>query len=342
MNRQDMQALFEEKAFQQSGVCDDTECIVEMGLVLGVEKVVSGSIGKLGETFSITLKLVDVETAKNEVIVNKTEKCDEDYLFVLIKELAYELTNYENNESGITAKENIKPKAKKKEYDAKTKKMINQLTKKNNHRKTMDISLMGGVPYSGLKLKWYVWRGLFLTSSIGGGERDGSTTYSDFSNENTSFYSEYEITGTENDFVPTFTMSIFQAGLGYRMFDYWGLDFELFAEIGTHNEEHNITVDLYQNIGDVFIGSCDYEVETSGAVTNVGLTIDKTFKYNIHVGLDIGYSFSDDINYKIIEANYDGVITDVQKDMIIEAAEDLKENLNFRSGLVRLVLGWRF
>ncbi len=337
MNRQDMQALLEEKAFQQSGICDDTECIVEMGLVLGVEKVVSGSIGKLGETFSVTLKLVDVETAKNEVIVNRTEKCDEDYLFVLIKELADELTNYENDESTIIKDEKVV--VKKKEYDVKTTKMINKLTKKSKEQKMLDISLFGGLSYSGLKLKWYIWKGIFISSSLGAGERDGDT-YSNYSYENSTFYSEYKQSGTEDSFIPTFEMSIFKAGLGYRVFNYWDIDFELFAEIGTHKEEHEITIDLHQNIGNIFIGSGDYIVETSGTITNVGFTIDRTFKYNIHVGLDIGYSFSDDMNYTVIESNYD--VPSINENLIVEAAEDLKDKLNFRSGLLRLVLGWRF
>ncbi len=339
MNRQDMQALLEEKAFQQSGICDDTECIVEMGLVLGVEKVVSGSIGKLGETFSVTLKLVDVETAKNEVIVNRTEKCDEDYLFVLIKELADELTSYENDEASVIKDKKVV--VKKKEYDVKTTKMINKLTKKSNQRKKLDISLMGGIPYSGLKLKWYVWRGLFLASAIGGGERE-NTSFSEYEYDSSINYSKYFISETENEFTPNFEMSLFQAGLGYRVFNYWNLDFELFAEIGLHKEEHKITVDLFENIGNNLIGYCDYVVETSGAVTNIGLTIDRTFKYNIHVGLDIGYSFSDDMNYEVIEANYQENITDIQKNLIIEAAEDLEDNLIFRSVLIRLDLGWRF
>lgn len=348
MNRQDMQSLFEEKAFQQSGVCDDTECIVEMGLVLGVEKVVSGSIGKLGETFSVTLKLVDVETAKNEVIVNKTEKCDEDYLFTLIKALAEELTNYEKDNSDISENDKNSNETKKsqanskKKYDLKTQKMIGSLTKRSRENKKLDIMLNAGVPFSSLKLKWYVWRGLFISSSIGGGSRKVSSTekYENYSDDN--FHSLYlETDGNESAFEPIFEFEPFKFGAGYQIFDFWSIDLEVFGEIGTHDEEHKFTIDLMNN-NDELLANCDYKGETSGVVVDIGLTIDRVFKYNIHFGLDLGYSFSDDINYRNIDKSYSDDVNSENREFIDEAAEDYKLNLKYRSVLARLVLGWKF
>ncbi|MFC1853259.1 DUF1566 domain-containing protein [candidate division CSSED10-310 bacterium] len=73
INREDMQDLLKEAQFQESVYCDKTSCIVQMGKYLGVPKMVAGKIGKLGTKFVITLKLIDISTARNDKIVN--EKC---------------------------------------------------------------------------------------------------------------------------------------------------------------------------------------------------------------------------------------------------------------------------
>ena len=47
------------------GPCtSDTSCLVEIGGALGVDYLVSGSVGKLGDAFVIILKLMDVHEAK--------------------------------------------------------------------------------------------------------------------------------------------------------------------------------------------------------------------------------------------------------------------------------------
>ncbi|MCA9518536.1 MAG: hypothetical protein KC635_26555, partial [Myxococcales bacterium] len=42
---------------------DDTECLARLGGALGVDYLVGGSVGKLGDSFVVTLKLMDVEEA---------------------------------------------------------------------------------------------------------------------------------------------------------------------------------------------------------------------------------------------------------------------------------------
>jgi len=62
MERGEMDNILKEQGFQQSGVCDDKACIVEMGQLLGVEKILAGSIGQLGTVFLINLRVIDVKT----------------------------------------------------------------------------------------------------------------------------------------------------------------------------------------------------------------------------------------------------------------------------------------
>lgn len=73
MERSQMDAVLKEQGFQQSGACDNSECLVEMGQLLGVEQMLVGSVGKVGEVLSITVRAVNV--ASGEVTITVTEDC---------------------------------------------------------------------------------------------------------------------------------------------------------------------------------------------------------------------------------------------------------------------------
>ncbi len=64
LERSDMESILKEQAFSLSGACNSAECAVEIGQLLSAKKIVVGEIGKIGETYSITLRLVDVSTGK--------------------------------------------------------------------------------------------------------------------------------------------------------------------------------------------------------------------------------------------------------------------------------------
>lgn len=51
--------------------CDDESCLAEIGGALGVDMLVSGTIGKIGSTYVLSLKLVDVKSVK---ILNREER----------------------------------------------------------------------------------------------------------------------------------------------------------------------------------------------------------------------------------------------------------------------------
>ena len=65
LERGQMDDILDEQGFQQTG-CTTTECAVEMGRMLNVQKMISGTIGKLGATYTIDLSLIDVQTAQIE------------------------------------------------------------------------------------------------------------------------------------------------------------------------------------------------------------------------------------------------------------------------------------
>ena len=65
LERGKMEGILQEQGFQQSG-CTSTECVVEMGKLLNVQKIISGSIGKVGRIYTIDISLVDIKTARIE------------------------------------------------------------------------------------------------------------------------------------------------------------------------------------------------------------------------------------------------------------------------------------
>ncbi len=66
MERGEMNAILQEMEFQMSGACDDASCMVEVGQILGVQKIVAGSTGKLGDFYTISLRIIDVATGRIE------------------------------------------------------------------------------------------------------------------------------------------------------------------------------------------------------------------------------------------------------------------------------------
>ena len=65
VEREMMEEVLKEQGFQQSG-CSTDECMVQIGKLIGVEKIIGGSISKAGDVFSVSLRLVDVETGEIE------------------------------------------------------------------------------------------------------------------------------------------------------------------------------------------------------------------------------------------------------------------------------------
>jgi curli biogenesis system outer membrane secretion channel CsgG len=57
VERGKMEDILKEQGFQQTG-CTSEECIVEMGQLIGVSQMIAGSIGKVGSTFLVSIRLI--------------------------------------------------------------------------------------------------------------------------------------------------------------------------------------------------------------------------------------------------------------------------------------------
>lgn len=74
MERSEMVDIMKEHGLQQSGACSDDGCLSNMGKMLGVEKMVAGSMGKLGKRTLISVRLFDINTGKIEKTVSQSNK----------------------------------------------------------------------------------------------------------------------------------------------------------------------------------------------------------------------------------------------------------------------------
>ncbi len=65
MEREKMNRILDEMQFQLSD-CTSDECAVEIGRLIGVNKMIAGSISKVGEFYTVSTRLIDVKTGKIE------------------------------------------------------------------------------------------------------------------------------------------------------------------------------------------------------------------------------------------------------------------------------------
>ncbi|OQW96199.1 MAG: hypothetical protein BWK77_05905 [Verrucomicrobia bacterium A1] len=91
LSRSEMKAVLDAQQFQRSDACDDSTCLVEMGKILAVQKIIGGSVGKVGSTFNLVLRLINVETAQTEITADRELKGDADQLLHLIEDAGREL-----------------------------------------------------------------------------------------------------------------------------------------------------------------------------------------------------------------------------------------------------------
>jgi len=71
MERAQMDAILTEQGFQRTGVCADDACLVEMGQLIGVQKMIAGSIGKLGSMYLVSIRMIDMAKGKIDKNVDR-------------------------------------------------------------------------------------------------------------------------------------------------------------------------------------------------------------------------------------------------------------------------------
>ena len=99
--RGQMNAILQEQGFQLSGACSDASCIVEVGQLLAVHKMVGGSIGKVGRMYSINVRIIDIQTGRIDAqIAEDVQSSKEALLTVHIRNVARDVAGLPRIESG--------------------------------------------------------------------------------------------------------------------------------------------------------------------------------------------------------------------------------------------------
>ncbi len=97
VDRGKMQDILQEQGFQLSG-CTSAECAVEAGKILGVEEMVSGTIGRVGKLYTIDIILIDVETSRIIKSLTRDYSGEIEGLVGLMKSIADELAGVKKEE----------------------------------------------------------------------------------------------------------------------------------------------------------------------------------------------------------------------------------------------------
>ena len=92
LERSDMETLLKEQDMSLSDMCDNADCAVQVGKLLVAKKMVVGEIGKIGETFSVTVRILDVTTGKVDIAETENYKGSADGLLDVFYRLAQKLT----------------------------------------------------------------------------------------------------------------------------------------------------------------------------------------------------------------------------------------------------------
>jgi TolB-like protein len=108
MERGKMDMVLKEQGFQQSGACTDEACVVEMGQLLGVDNMVTGSIGKVGKTYSVNVRMISVSSGEILRTVSKNYKGEIDGLLTdVIPQVAREFAGLEDGAPAMVKSEPV-------------------------------------------------------------------------------------------------------------------------------------------------------------------------------------------------------------------------------------------
>lgn len=64
LERSEMDRILKEQAFQASGACERGECAVEIGRLLAVDRMVVGTVGKIGDQYVLAARILDVQSGE--------------------------------------------------------------------------------------------------------------------------------------------------------------------------------------------------------------------------------------------------------------------------------------
>jgi TolB-like protein len=73
LERENIERILKEQGFQSTQNCEDTQCSLEIGRLLAVKQIMTGSVSKLGNLYAINLRIIDVQNGR--VVRDEYEDC---------------------------------------------------------------------------------------------------------------------------------------------------------------------------------------------------------------------------------------------------------------------------
>ncbi|OGV42413.1 MAG: hypothetical protein A2X46_11160 [Lentisphaerae bacterium GWF2_57_35] len=95
VTRDDMEKLLAEHNVQMSDACDSTAQAVEYGKILSANQIIIGAVGRLGQTYQVVLKQVNVESGEIEHVGQAEGRGGAEVLLRLVKMAAADLLRNE-------------------------------------------------------------------------------------------------------------------------------------------------------------------------------------------------------------------------------------------------------
>ncbi len=84
LDRGQMDFILKEQGFQQSGACNNSECQVQMGQLLGVENIVAGALVRFGSKYALRADYIDVASGKVVQSVDQDESGELEDVYKLL------------------------------------------------------------------------------------------------------------------------------------------------------------------------------------------------------------------------------------------------------------------
>ena len=83
--------LLHEMGLQQTGACTDEICVAQAGNMLGAQWMVTGAVGKVGWTYTVDVRIIDVETRQTILTITRDFRGVIDALLSLMYDIAEEM-----------------------------------------------------------------------------------------------------------------------------------------------------------------------------------------------------------------------------------------------------------
>jgi TolB-like protein len=104
MERQQMNEILKEQGFEETGLCDSSECAIQTGKILGIDEIITGSIGKINGKYIMSLRRVSISSGEILASTSKSGPIDK-FLNQQLQDIACELmgrpsTNLERYQPG--------------------------------------------------------------------------------------------------------------------------------------------------------------------------------------------------------------------------------------------------